>query len=70
VSHLNYLPFFNGPRTCIGNKLALSEFKILLGMLIRNFVFKPSEGFQIRERIIPVNKPEPYLELTVSRIEA
>ena len=43
VSNLNYLPFITGTRACIGNKVALTEFKILLSMLIRNFVFQPIE---------------------------
>ena len=70
ISSLNYLPFYSGSRTCIGNKLALAEFKLLLCMLIRNFVFKPVEGFHIRSRIFPIAKPDPHIELTVSRVEA
>ncbi|PKY19074.1 cytochrome P450 [Rhizophagus irregularis] len=30
VSNLNYLPFLTGTRACIGNKVALTEFKVLL----------------------------------------
>ncbi|PKC13450.1 cytochrome P450 [Rhizophagus irregularis] len=70
TSNLIYLPFLNGPRSCIGNKLALTKIKILLCMLIRNFVFKPIEGFHIRKRIIPVTKPDPYLGLDVSVVES
>ena len=69
VSNLNYLPFLTGARTCIGSKLALSEFKVLLSILIRNFVFRPVEGFRIRRRAFPVAKPDPHLELMVSRVE-
>ncbi|PKY54087.1 cytochrome P450 [Rhizophagus irregularis] len=70
ISNLNYLPFNNGPRNCIGSKVALTEFKILLGMLIRNFVFKPIEGFHIRKRAFPAPKPDPYLGLAVSIVES
>ncbi|GBB90199.1 hypothetical protein RclHR1_17090003 [Rhizophagus clarus] len=70
VSNLNYLPFLTGTRACIGNKVALTEFKILLGMLIRNFVFRPIDGFDIKKSIIPLNKPFPYLGLVVSRFES
>ncbi|EXX65298.1 Dit2p [Rhizophagus irregularis DAOM 197198w] len=70
VTNLTYLPFLSGPRVCIGNKLALAEAKILLGMLIRNFVFQPIEGFQIRKRAFPLSKPEPYLGLAVSKVES
>jgi cytochrome P450 len=69
VTNLNYLPFLTGTRSCIGNKVALTEFKILLSMLIRNFVFKPIEGFQFKTRTLTVNKPSPYLGLAVSRVE-
>ncbi|RIA97843.1 cytochrome P450 [Glomus cerebriforme] len=69
VSNLNYFPFLTGTRACIGNKVALSEFKILLGMLIRNFVFQPIEGFHIKKRIVPMTKPDPYLGLAVSKVE-
>src|SRR5579859_6587082 len=69
VSNLNYLPFFTGTRSCIGNKVALTEFKILLSMLIRNFVFQPIEGFHIKKRTLSMHKPNPYLGLAVSRVE-
>ncbi|CAI2193423.1 14664_t:CDS:2, partial [Funneliformis geosporum] len=67
VNNYNYLPFHTGTRSCIGNKLALNEFKILLSMLIRNFVFRPVEGIQIdRDRI---GKPDQRVELMVSKVE-
>ena len=69
VSNLNYLPFLTGARACIANKLALTEFKVLLSMLIRNFVIQPIEGFQFKERTLFMNKPGPYLGLVVSKVE-
>ncbi|CAG8597429.1 18312_t:CDS:2, partial [Rhizophagus irregularis] len=38
------------PSACIGHKVALTEFKTLLSMLIRNFVFQPIGGFQIKTK--------------------
>src|SRR6266498_1915184 len=70
VTNLNYLPFLNGARGCIGNKLALAEAKILLGTLVRNFVFQPIEGFHVRRRVFPSPKPDPYLGLNVSIVES
>ncbi|GBB94360.1 hypothetical protein RclHR1_02340017 [Rhizophagus clarus] len=70
ITNLNYMPFLNGARGCIGNKVALAEAKILLGMLIRNFVFQPVEGFQIKKRSFPMSKPDPHLELAVSIVES
>ena len=51
VTNLNYLPFLTGTRACIGNKLALTEFKVLLSTLIRNFVFQQIEGFHIKKAL-------------------
>ena len=70
VSNLNYLPFLTGARGCIGNKVALTELKVLLSMFIRNFVFQPIEGFHIKKRTLSMRKPVPYLGLAVSRVEA
>src|SRR2546423_179748 len=66
----SYLPFFTGPRSCIGNKMALIEFKVMLSILVRNFVFQPVEGLHIRKKAFPICKPDPYLELMISRVEA
>ena len=63
------MPFSTGARSCIGNKLALTEFKILLAMSIRNFIFQPVEGFRIRKRYVPVSIPDPCVELIVSKVE-
>ena len=66
----NFLPFLTGPRSCIGSKLATTGLKILLSMLIRNFVFQPIEGFYIKRKNDPVTGPDPHLKLTVSKVEA
>lgn len=43
----NMMTFIDGPRRCVGYKLALMELKILLFTLIRNFTFEPVPGVQI-----------------------
>jgi cytochrome P450 len=63
----NFMPFLTGARSCIGNKVALNEFKVILSLLIRNFVFQPVEGLNISKK--EGNKPHPRLELMVSRVE-
>jgi len=70
LTNTNYLPFLNGPRNCIGSKVSLTELKILISMLIRNFVFQPIEGFNIRKKPFPGSKPDPYLGLAVSKVES
>ncbi|KZP21687.1 cytochrome P450 [Athelia psychrophila] len=35
----NMLAFSDGPRSCVGVRLALVEFKVILAMLVRNFQF-------------------------------
>ena len=69
VTNFNYLPFFTGIRSCIGNKFALNEFKILLSILVRNFVFQKVEGLHTRKKPCFVSKPDPYVELIVSKVE-
>ncbi len=63
------MPFYVGIRSCIGNKLALNEFKILLSILVRNFVFQPVEGLVIKRKTGFLSKPDPYVELIVSKVE-
>ena len=58
VTNYNYLPFHTGTRSCIGSKLALSETKVLLSMLIRNFVFNRLKDFILRKEFFL------YLNLT------
>lgn len=44
----NVMTFIDGPRRCVGYKLALMEIKILLFTLIRSFVFEEvGQGVQI-----------------------
>ncbi|CAI2179320.1 16479_t:CDS:2 [Funneliformis geosporum] len=69
VTNYNYMPFGTGVRSCIGNKIALSEFKVLLGMLVRNFVFRPVEGFDVKRKPGLFGNPDSYVELFVSNVE-
>ncbi|KAJ6596331.1 cytochrome P450 [Mycena vulgaris] len=38
------LTFHDGPRTCLGKSFALAEFKAVLSVLVRNFVFELPDG--------------------------
>ncbi|CAI2173266.1 20134_t:CDS:2 [Funneliformis geosporum] len=70
VSNYNYLPFGVGIRACIGYKLSITEFKILLSVLVRNFIFQPVEGLNIKKRPgVNLSRPDPYLELIISNVK-
>ena len=63
------MPFSTGPRGCIGYKIALGDIKVLLSILVRNFVFQPVKGLRIRKRVGFFAKPNPDIELIVSKFE-
>nr|CAG8449385.1 2170_t:CDS:2 [Entrophospora candida] len=69
INNYNYLPFLTGPRSCIGYKLATIEFKIILFSLIKNFKFREVEGLQIKRKIGIVTRPEPGIDLYVSKVQ-
>ncbi|CAG8489202.1 12875_t:CDS:2 [Ambispora leptoticha] len=69
LSNFNYLPFLAGSRSCIGQKIALSEFKVFLAMLIRNFEFREIEGFNVKKELRITWRPKPNLKCWVSRVK-
>ncbi|CAG8556378.1 3068_t:CDS:2, partial [Cetraspora pellucida] len=69
VTNFTYLPFNTGQRSCIGTKLALMEFKVILAVLIRNFLFNEVEGNNVKKLYGAVTKPKPDIELLVSKID-
>ncbi|RGB39336.1 cytochrome P450, partial [Rhizophagus diaphanus] len=72
ISNISILPFNAGARGCIGNKLSLAEFKVILSILIKNFVFQLAEGFHVktRTRTFTSSKPESEIEFIISRVES
>ncbi|KAJ7599628.1 cytochrome P450 [Mycena floridula] len=43
-SHRHILTFISGPRECLGKTFALTEFKAVLSLMIRNYTFELSGG--------------------------
>ncbi|CAG8805144.1 7120_t:CDS:1, partial [Cetraspora pellucida] len=58
-----------GPRTCVGIKMAILEFKCILAVIIRNLEFKLVEGFTFEVKYLFVAKPLPGIDLLVSRVD-
>ena len=58
-----YMPFSKGPRDCIGQHLAISEAKVVLGSLLRQYTIQPKQGEPRRPEtdsyIIPVRPAHP-----------
>ncbi|KAG1729371.1 cytochrome P450 [Suillus lakei] len=42
--HKHLLTFVDGPRTCLGKDFAIAEFKTVLSVLVKNFVFEMQDG--------------------------
>jgi len=42
--HRHLLTFVDGPRTCLGKDFAIMEFKTVLSVLVKNFVFEMRDG--------------------------
>ena len=61
ITNYNYLPFLTGPRSCIGNKVALNEMKFFLVNLIRNFEFYEIEGIEVKRKLFISQIPDPAL---------
>ncbi|CAO3652368.1 unnamed protein product [Cunninghamella blakesleeana] len=69
VSPYEYAPFlYPSSRTCIGNRFAMMEMKVLLTILIRDMKFTEKEGFVPKPVLRFTLRPTPNMTLMVERI--
>ncbi|ORX47073.1 cytochrome P450 [Hesseltinella vesiculosa] len=68
ISPYVYLPFLAGGRQCIGYRFALLEFKVVLALLIKNFKFTTTPGFQVRKGMQVSLRPLPNMTLHVESL--
>lgn len=73
---MHLMTFISGPRSCIGNRFALAEFKAILCHLVGRFKFEEVQGWQveakqtavIRSRVVGQEDVGPQMPLRVSHI--
>ncbi|KAG1877707.1 cytochrome P450 [Suillus subalutaceus] len=57
--HRHLLTFVDGPRTCLGKDFAIAEFKTVLLVLVKNFVFEMRNGSDTQVEIASGFLPRP-----------
>ncbi|KAF9233342.1 cytochrome P450 [Melanogaster broomeanus] len=76
--HRHLLTFVDGPRTCLGKGFAVAEFKTVLSVLVKNFVFELRDGpdtkVELGRGLLPrpkvVGEDGTKMPLRVRRLEA
>ena len=66
VKPYSYLPFLAGSRICIGHKFATMEMKVILALLLREFIFHPLPDVTYKKKQRFTMKCEPPLKLTAT----
>lgn len=63
-----YLPFGNGPRTCIGRRLAMLEMEILVSRITRLFDYRWNYG-ELQMKTALVNTPINELKFQMLEVD-
>lgn len=56
-----YMPFGHGERACIGRQFALTEAKLALALMLRNFAFQDPHDYQFRLKETLTIKPDNFV---------
>ncbi|KAG8214366.1 cytochrome P450 [Butyriboletus roseoflavus] len=59
--HRHLLTFVDGPRTCLGKNFAVTEFKAVLTVLVKNFIFELRDGVDSKIEIGRGMLPRPKI---------
>ncbi|CAD5124106.1 DgyrCDS12408 [Dimorphilus gyrociliatus] len=62
-----FLPFGTGAHKCLGHQLAKVESRLILALLIQNFIFERPPGYKVRKASQLLITPNPKVELIVKR---
>ncbi|CAM6090437.1 unnamed protein product [Calypogeia fissa] len=65
---MGYLPFGSGPRTCIGQTLAMAEAKALLAVILPAFTWKLGPGYRHSPDISLTLQPKFDIPLTIEKL--
>lgn len=63
-----FVPFSAGPRSCIGNKFAMAEMKVVLSTLLQHFAFQEIPGLTVTPLLRLTVRPDPPLRLRVKKL--
>ena len=62
-----YFPFGGGPRVCIGNQFAMMEAQLVLATILQRCHLSLVEGQQIKLNPLVTLRPEPDIQMRISR---
>ncbi|RIB10426.1 cytochrome P450 [Gigaspora rosea] len=69
ISNSNFIPFSDGPRGCLGMRMAHLLYKTFLSIIIRNLKFGLVDDFTFKKRTFGICQPVPGMDLLVSKVE-